>query len=182
MFWQARWTKKNSVEVKRLPIPILFNHHFCESMCSSFFCGKSVGKWLNDCKHKQIPFTFTLTFSLRISNYLSQKRSIVHFLSANSIQKWWYFSFDSGWMYVKHSWRGWIREVILVWESGLIERVQKLTFLKLALSSFPVGGRSVSKVFGGRTGGLHCYLWPLDFSFQPLAFPLCKFLPALAAL
>ena len=41
--------KKNSVEVKRWPIPIVFNHHFEESMCSFFFWGngaRQMIEWL----------------------------------------------------------------------------------------------------------------------------------------
>ena len=78
-----RWCpKKNSVEVKRLPIPIVFNHHFCESMCSFFFCGNGVRKmieWLPT-QTNSFHLHFDLFKSICFWNYILPKRLILQFI------------------------------------------------------------------------------------------------------
>ena len=159
-----RWCpKKNSVEVKRLPIPIVFNHHFCESMCSFFFCGNGVRRmieWLPT-QTNSFHLHFDLFKSSCFWNYILQKRLILPFIFSKitftlliyqpkwqiGIWKWWGFSFDSDCTYSYME-----REVILVWEEGFDwERgvqQQKLTFFKLAPPPVFQFQWNVSKVFG----------------------------------
>ena len=57
--------KKNSVEVKRWPIPIVFNHHFEESMCSFFFWGNGARQMIEWLRSQTNSFHLYLSIGLQ---------------------------------------------------------------------------------------------------------------------